>query len=163
MLSLPKQGNRTKLGPCAPSAWKRPGGVQKIEKRLLLKCLQRLETQFNILVRVPCCRSIFTAAVINFTMATEMLRQAQHDVLFFRSFALRHFPPIAVPTPTLPAMPPAAPDSAAAPLVPLLTREQVLRALRQIAREGRPPPPCTSWCTGVAATRPAPWPSWPTA
>ena len=23
------QGNRTKLGPCAPSAWKRPGGVQK--------------------------------------------------------------------------------------------------------------------------------------
>ena len=36
-------------------------------------------------------------------------------------------------------MPPALPDSAP----PLLTREQVLRALRQIAREGRPLPPAT--------------------
>ena len=39
-------------------------------------------------------------------------------------------------------MPPALPDSAAAPL-PLLTREQVLRALRQIVREGRPLPSST--------------------
>ena len=42
---------------------------------------------------------------------------------------------------TLSAMPPALPDSAAAPpppdTPPLLTREQVLRALRQVAREGR--------------------------
>lgn len=40
-------------------------------------------------------------------------------------------------------MPTAPPDSAAATPPPLLTREQVLRALRQIAREGRPLPPGT--------------------
>ena len=39
-------------------------------------------------------------------------------------------------------MPPAVPDSAA-PAPPLLTREQVLRALRRIAREGRPLPAAT--------------------
>ncbi len=39
-------------------------------------------------------------------------------------------------------MPPFLPDAAAAP-APLLNREQVLRALRQIAREGRPLPPGT--------------------
>ena len=39
-------------------------------------------------------------------------------------------------------MPAAPPDAAPAPL-PLLTREQVLRALRQIARDGRPLPPST--------------------
>ncbi|WP_210518247.1 AAA family ATPase [Hymenobacter terricola] len=37
-------------------------------------------------------------------------------------------------------MPPSPPDAAA---IPLLTREQVLRALRQVAREGRPLPPGT--------------------
>jgi 5-methylcytosine-specific restriction protein B len=40
-------------------------------------------------------------------------------------------------------MPTTPPDSAAASPLPLLTREQVLRALRQIAREGRPLPPGT--------------------
>ena len=39
-------------------------------------------------------------------------------------------------------MPAAPPDAAAAP-APLLTREQVLRALRHIARDGRPLPPGT--------------------
>ena len=39
-------------------------------------------------------------------------------------------------------MPTDSPDSDAAP-APLLTREQVLRALRQVAREGRPLPPGT--------------------
>ena len=39
-------------------------------------------------------------------------------------------------------MPPAVPDSAT-PAPPLLTREQVLRALRRIAREGRPLPAAT--------------------
>lgn len=39
-------------------------------------------------------------------------------------------------------MPPAAPPDSATP-PPLLTREQVLRALRQLAREGRPLPPGT--------------------
>ena len=40
-------------------------------------------------------------------------------------------------------MPPAPAHSAAAPPPALLTREQVLRALRRIAREGRPLPPAT--------------------
>jgi len=40
-------------------------------------------------------------------------------------------------------MPADAPEPTAAPAPPLLTREQVLRALRQIAREGRPLPPST--------------------
>ena len=40
-------------------------------------------------------------------------------------------------------MPPTLPDSTAAAPLPLLTREQVLRALRQVAREGRPLPAST--------------------
>ncbi|MBF9221580.1 AAA family ATPase [Hymenobacter ruricola] len=40
-------------------------------------------------------------------------------------------------------MPAASPESAAAHAPSLLTREQVLRALRQVAREGRPLPPGT--------------------